>query len=134
MNVRCAFLLGVSLLTLVAGCAAESSDDSESGTGSALSGSDAGSAEYMIYGILTTEDHKPVDGTLTLTCAHATGTTTTIPGSGGTYRLFVKDKGRCHLVVNDMAQPGELVFVFDEGTQYNYVVKGTGADMQLERR
>ena len=69
---------------------------------------------------------------LVITCdkaaAHA------IADKSGSYRLTVNGHGRCRLQVNNMPPPGELVFVYEEPTRYDYEVDVVDGIARIERR
>jgi hypothetical protein len=90
----------------------------------------ATAAAETIYGTLT--GPAGPNGRLTLTCER--GAASAVADRSGSYRLTVAGRGRCHLRVNNMPPPGELVFVYDEPTRYDYEVTVVGGVARIERR
>lgn len=91
--------------------------------------SSAASAETL-YGTLS--GPAGPNARLVLTCdkvaAHA------IADKSGSYRVTVAGHGRCRLRVNNMPEPGELVFVYEEPTRYDYEVTAVDGVARIERR
>ena len=91
--------------------------------------SSAAAAETL-YGTLT--GPAGPNARLAITCdkaaAHA------IADKAGSYRLTVNGRGRCHLQVNNMPPPGELVFVYEEPTRYDYEVTAVDGIARISRR
>ncbi len=87
-------------------------------------------AAETLYGTLTGPGGP--NGRLVLTCervsAHA------VADAAGSYRITVNARGRCHLQVNNMPPPGELVFVYEEPTRYDYEVSAVNGIAHIERR
>ena len=94
-----------------------------------LAWSSAAAAE-TIYGTLT--GPAGPNGRLVITCgqtaAHA------IADKAGSYRLTVNGHGRCRLQVDNMPPPGELVFVYEEPTRYDYEVTVVDGIARIARR
>jgi hypothetical protein len=67
-----------------------------------------------------------------ITCDRATAQA--MADNAGSYRLTVNGHGRCHLQVNNMPPPGELVFIYDEPTRYDYEVSVVDGVAHIERR
>lgn len=88
------------------------------------------SAANTIYGTLTGPEGP--DASLVLACERATASARA--DKAGSYRLTVNDRGRCHLRVNNMPAPGELVFVYEEATRYDYEVTTAGGVTRISRR
>ena len=84
----------------------------------------------IIYGTLTGPDG--LNASLVLACDRATVTANA--DKAGSYRLTVNDRGRCHLRVNNMPAPGELVFVYEDATRYDYEVTKAGGVTRISRR
>jgi hypothetical protein len=87
-------------------------------------------AANTIYGTLTGPDGP--NASLVLACERATATANA--DKAGSYRLTVNDRGRCHLRVNNMPAPGELVFVYEDATRYDYEVTKAGGVTRISRR
>lgn len=89
-----------------------------------------GASAETIYGTLTGPSGP--NGRLVITCdkaaAHA------VADKAGSYRLTVNGRGRCHLQVNNMPPPGELVFVYEEPTRYDYEVTAVDGIARISRR
>jgi hypothetical protein len=83
-----------------------------------------------IFGTLTGPDGP--NATLALACEHAVANANA--DRYGSYRITVAGRGRCHLRVNGMPAPGELVFLYDEPTRYDYEVSKVGGVTRIERR
>jgi len=123
-----AVVLGFSAVACAS--AADGGEDVD-GSGSALSSTaPAPAADEVIFGTLTGSNGP--NAHLTLTCGAAIGQADA--DSHGSFRVFVKGGGRCHLQVNDMAAPGELMFVYDEPTRYDYEVTKVDGVTQISRR
>lgn len=90
----------------------------------------ATAAADTIFGTLTGPDGA--NATLVLACERAVADATA--DKSGSYRITVNGRGRCHLRVNNMPQPGELVFLYDEPTRYDYQVTKVGGVTRIERR
>jgi len=90
----------------------------------------AGADAETIYGTLT--GPGGANARLTLACERASAST--VADASGSYRLTVAGRGRCHLRINNMPEPGELVFVYDEPTRYDYEVSKVGGVTRIERR
>lgn len=84
-----------------------------------------------IYGSLTGPG-GPVRGHLMLTCNNQVAQTDA--DERGSYRLTIAARGRCWLRVNDMQSPGELVFVYEEPTRYDYQVRIESGTTRIVRR
>ncbi len=69
---------------------------------------------------------------LVITCDKASAHA--IADKAGSYRLTVNGRGRCRLQVNNMPAPGELVFVYEEPTRYDYEVTAVDGVARIERR
>jgi len=96
----------------------------------ALALPDLAVAANTIYGTLTGPGGP--GASLVLACERATATANA--DGAGAYRLTVNDRGRCHLRINDMPPPGELVFVYDDATRYDYEVTKSGGVTRISRR
>ncbi len=83
-----------------------------------------------LYGTLTGPGGP--NGRLVLTCDRAVARA--VADAAGSYRITVNGRGRCHLQVNNMPPPGELVFVYEEPTRYDYEVTAVGGAARIERR
>ena len=87
-------------------------------------------AAETLYGTLT--GPAGPNARLVITCdkaaAHA------IADKAGSYRITVNGHGRCHLQVNNMPPPGELVFVYEEPTRYDYEVTAVDGIARISRR
>jgi hypothetical protein len=83
-----------------------------------------------IYGTLTGPEGP--NATLVLACERAEASASA--DKSGSYRITVNGRGRCHLRVNSMPAPGELVFVYYEPTRYDYEVTKVGGVTHIERR
>ena len=83
-----------------------------------------------IYGTLT--GPAGPRSTLTLTCEHAVASA--VADSSGSYRVTIAGRGRCYLRVDNMPAPGELVFLYEEPTRYDYEVTKAGGVTHIERR
>lgn len=90
----------------------------------------ATAAADTIFGTLTGPDGP--NAMLVLACDHATANASA--DRSGSYRVTVNDRGRCHLRINNMPAPGELVFLYDEPTRYDYEVTKAGGVTHIERR
>ena len=94
-----------------------------------LVASSAAAAETL-YGTLT--GPAGPNARLAITCdkaaAHA------IADQAGSYRITVNGHGRCRLQVNNMPPPGELVFVYEEPTRYDYEVTAVDGIARISRR
>jgi len=87
-------------------------------------------AAETLYGTLTGPGGPRA--ALQLTCDRAVARA--VADAAGSYRITVAGRGRCHLLVGNMAAPGELVFVYDEPTRYDYEVHAVGGVARIERR
>ena len=91
--------------------------------------SSAAAAETL-YGTLT--GPAGPNARLVITCdkaaAHA------IADKAGSYRLTVNGRGRCRLQVDNMPPPGELVFVYEDPTRYDYEVTAVDGIARISRR
>lgn len=100
------------LLTLAAACLA------------CITHSDNSVAE-TIYGTLTSSNSgAPLSADLRLNCGNVSAQASA--DSHGSYRLTVAARGRCYLMVGNMPAPGELVFVYEEPTRYDFAVQKSG--------
>ena len=70
--------------------------------------------------------------TLQLTCDRAVAHSQA--DAAGSYRITVAGRGRCHLQVGSMPPPGELVFVYEDATRYDYEVRTVNGLTRIERR
>ena len=95
----------------------------------ALAWTSAAAAE-TIYGTLT--GPAGPNGRLVITCEKASAHA--IADKAGSYRLTVNGRGRCHLQVNNMPPPGELVFVYEDPTRYDYEVTAVDGVARISRR
>jgi len=120
-----AVILGLS--AVACGSATDGGEETD-GSGSALSSPAAGAE--TIYGTLTGSDGPSAH--LTLTCGAVTAEAHA--DSRGSYRVTINGGGRCHLQVGNMPAPGELVFVYDEPTLYDYEVTQVDGVTQISRR
>ena len=87
-------------------------------------------AAETIYGTLTGPGGP--HARLVITCGRASAHAEA--DYAGSYRLTIDGRGRCHLQVNNMPAPGELVFVYDEPTRYDYEVIVVEGVARIERR
>ena len=91
--------------------------------------SSAASAETL-YGTLS--GPAGPNARLLLTCDKVTAHA--IADKAGSYRVTLNGHGRCRLQVNNMPAPGELVFVYEEPTRYDYEVTTVDGVARIERR
>ena len=89
----------------------------------------AASAETL-YGTLTGPGGP--NAKLLLTCERVVARAAA--DNAGSYRITVNGRGRCHLQVNNMPPPGELVFVYEEPTRYDYEVTVVDGIARITRR
>ena len=69
---------------------------------------------------------------LQLTCDRAVAHSAA--DAAGSYRITVAGRGRCRLQVGNMPPPGELVFVYEDATRYDYEVSVVNGLAHIERR
>ena len=90
----------------------------------------APAAAETLYGTLTGPGGP--NGRLVLTCERASARA--VADAAGSYRITVNGRGRCRLQVNNMPPPGELVFVYEDPTRYDYEVTVVNGVARIERR
>lgn len=90
----------------------------------------AAAAAETLYGTLTGPAGPHAQ--LVITCDRTTARAAA--DNAGSYRLTIAARGRCRLLVNNMPAPGELVFVYDEPTRYDYEVSLVNGVTHIERR
>ena len=87
-------------------------------------------AAETLYGTLTGPGGP--NAKLLLTCERVAARA--VADNAGSYRITVNGHGRCHLQVNNMPAPGELVFVYEDPTRYDYEVTVVSGAAHIERR
>jgi hypothetical protein len=87
-------------------------------------------AAETLYGTLT--GPAGPNARLVITCDKATAHA--IADKAGSYRLTVNGHGRCRLQVDNMPPPGELVFVYEDPTRYDYEVTVVDGIARISRR
>ncbi len=97
--------------------------------GACIALSSAAAAETL-YGTLTGPGGP--NAKLLIACDRAAARA--VADNAGSYRITVNGHGRCHLQVNNMPPPGELVFVYEEPTRYDYEVTVVNGVAHIERR
>jgi hypothetical protein len=90
----------------------------------------AAAAAETLYGTLTGPGGPHAK--LLITCERIVARA--VADNAGSYRITVNGRGRCHLQVNDMPAPGELVFVYEDPTRYDYEVTVVNGLAHIERR
>jgi hypothetical protein len=89
-----------------------------------------GAAAETLYGTLTGPGGP--NARLLITCERTAARA--LADNAGSYRITVNGHGRCHLQVNNMPAPGELVFVYEDPTRYDYEVTVVNGLAHIERR
>jgi len=90
----------------------------------------SGAAAQTLYGTLTGPGGP--NAKLLITCDRVAARA--VADNAGSYRITVNGRGRCHLQVNNMPPPGELVFVYEDPTRYDYEVTVVSGFAHIERR
>ena len=93
-------------------------------------GASTSAAAETIYGTLS--GAAGANARLVITCEKAAAHA--IADKAGSYHLTVNGRGRCRLQVDNMPAPGELVFVYEEPTRYDYEVILVDGVARIERR
>lgn len=87
-----------------------------------------------IYGAIS-EGGKPVAAGVKIEIVAPTKTYTAETDKFGSYRIFVKDKGKCTLKVTYKGQaPSSEVFSFEKSTRYDWVLESQNGKLALKRK
>jgi hypothetical protein len=125
---KLSFLFGAFLAFSAVACASGGGEDVD-GSGEAETVGDAKTKDTIVG---TLSGPGGANAHLTLTCKGATVEANA--DVRGSYRLTIAGSGRCYLQVNDMPAPGQLVFLYDEATIYDYEVSKVDGVTQISRR
>ena len=87
-----------------------------------------------IFGTIT-DGTKPVPAGVQVTIAKAGKVDTTETDRFGSYRIVVKEKGKCVLTVymKDQA-PSQEVFSYDKSMRYDWILETTNEKLTLRRK
>lgn len=87
-----------------------------------------------MYGVIMQGD-KPVGEKVKVEVAASGKTYTAETDKNGSYRLFVKEKGKCALTVHfkDQALAAEI-FSYDRSTRYDWTIETKDGKLQLKRK